>query len=119
MDMKKIKTIKLPTFKMCYWGGGYASGLIMKRKITFREANHIAKNILGISTELTLDGFDDDKEELKEIKRELIRDITKLINGEVGFDYINEQWACGDAIEDLNIAIFFDMLLYLTKKSIV
>lgn len=117
--MKKVKTIKLLPFKMDYWQNGYAKGLLMKRKITFQEANHIAQNILGISTELTWDDLTDDKEELKERKDELVSDITKLINGDIGFDYISEEWACGDALDDLNIAIFFDMLLYLNKKSIV
>ena len=117
--MNKRKIIKLPPFKMQYAHNGYASGLVMKRKITFREANHIAKNILGISTDLTWNDWADDKEELKEMRNELVSDITKLINGDIGFDHISDEWACGEALEYLNVAIFFDMLLYLTNKGIV
>lgn len=116
--MKTNKIIKLRPFKLHYALNGYADGLILKRALTFREANHIASKILGISTDLTCDCFPD-KEELRERKEQLIKDISELIEGKIGYDYISDEWACGEALEDLEIALFFDMLRYLISKDII
>lgn len=114
--MKTNKIIKLRPFKLHYAFNGYADGLILKRALTFREANHITSKILGISTDLTC--FPD-KEELRERKEQLIKDISELIEGKIGYDYISDEWACGEALEDLEIALFFDMLRYLISKDII
>ena len=117
--MKKRRIITILPFKMEFALNGYASGLVMKRDLTFREANHIAKHILGIETDLTWIDFTDDKEELKELRQKLVEDISNLIKGNVGFDYISDEWCNGDALEDLIIAIFFNMLNYLSTNKIV
>ena len=55
-----------------------------------------------------------------DIKQNMLTyDITQLITGNVGFDYISEEWANGDALESLNIAIFFDLFIYLIEKGII
>ena len=55
-----------------------------------------------------------------DIKQNMLTyDITQLITGNVGFDYISEEWANGDALECLNIAIFFDLFIYLIEKGII
>lgn len=117
--MEKNKIIKVRPFKLHYACNGYADGLTLKRDLTFREANHIASEILGISTNLTWDDFADNKEELRERKKQLIKDISELIEGKIGYDYISDDWACGEALEDLAIAPFFDMLKYLISKDII
>lgn len=116
--MEKNKKINMRPFKLHYACNGYADGLILKRALTFREANYIASEILGISTDLTWNDFADDKEELAERRKQLIEDISKLIEGEIGYDHISDEWACGEALENLMIAPFFDMLKYLIKKDI-
>lgn len=113
------KNIKVRPFKLRYAHNGFADGLTLKRALTFREANHIASEILGLSTDLAWNDFVDDKEELKEQRNQLIKDISELIEGKVGYDYISDNWACGEALEDLNIAPFFSLLKYLIDKDII
>ena len=117
--MRKIKTIKLPTFKMYYWEGGYACGVVLKRHISFSEAEFIANNILGINTSLTWNDYLEEEKELELKQNDLVYDITQLITGNVGFDYISRAWANGDALECLNIAIFFDLFIYLIEEGII
>lgn len=104
---------------MKYAPNGYALSLVLKRNLSFREANFIAVKILGISTELTFDDLSDDKEGLFDSKKQLVSDIENLITGECGFDYISDNWAMGDALEDLYPSIFFAMLKYLIDKDII
>ena len=111
--MEKIKFIQ---FFMKY-NYGYAHGVILKRHISFNEAEFIANDILGIPTSLTW--MDCNEKELEEKQNMLTYDITQLITGNVGFDYISEEWANGDALESLNIAIFFDLFIYLVEKGII
>jgi hypothetical protein len=115
----KIKKLNLRPFKLTYAPNGYALSLVLKRLLTFREANHIASKILGIPTELTFDDLSDDKEALLESKKQLVNDIQNLITGETGFDSISDSWANGDALEDLYPSIFFAMLKYLLDKDII
>lgn len=117
--MEKNKKIKVRPFKLHYACNGYAEGLILKRTLNFREANHIASQILGLSTDLAWNDFVDNKEELREQRNQLIKDISELIEGKVGYDYISDNWACGQALEDLNIAPFFSLLKYLIDKDII
>ena len=111
------KIIQIDHFKMNYEQNGYAHGLVLKRKLTFNEANHITNNILGINTRLTFDDLEG--EELKDAKNQLITDVYNLLAGEIGFDVFNDDWACGEAYEDFRIALLFDMLLYLSDRKII
>jgi hypothetical protein len=112
------KTFNLK-FKTNFESNGFPSGLIMKRDLTFREANHLASSLLGINTSLTFDDCLDDKAEKKEMQQKLIEDITKLIKGNTGFDWISEEWANGEACDDLNITLFIPFIDYLIKKGII
>ena len=111
--MEEIKNIQ---FLMKY-NYGYAQGVILKRHISFNEAEFIANDILGIPTSLTW--MDCNKKELELKQNDLVYDITQLITGNVGFDYISRAWANGDALESLNIAIFFDLFIYLINEGII
>ena len=84
---------------------------------SFNEAEFIANDILGIPTSLTW--MDCSKKELELKQNDLVYDITQLITGNVGFDYISRAWANGDALESLNIAIFFDLFIYLVEEGII
>ena len=113
----KIKKVSLRPFKLAYAPNGYAAGLVLKRHLTFREANHIASKILGLATELTFgDCFDSD--ELKDSKKQLVSDVEDFINGNT-FNSLSDDWANGDAIDDIYPSIFFAMLKYLIDKDII
>ena len=111
--MEEIKNIQL----LMKYNYGYAQGVVLKRHISFNEAEFIANDILGIPTSLTW--MDCDKKELELKQNDLVYDITQLITGNVGFDYISRAWANGDALESLNIAIFFDLFIYLIEEGII
>lgn len=114
----KKQIVKLRPFKIECGHNGFSSGLIMKREITFQEANHIMNKIFGIPTDLSLSDFDD-KEEFEERKHQLVKDISDLIKGDGGFDWISNEWANDEALDDLNPIIFIDMLRYLIQKDII
>ena len=114
--MEEIKNVQ---FLMKYVSGGYARGVVLKRHISFSEAEFIANNILGINTSLTWNDYLEEEKELELKQNDLVYDITQLITGNVGFDYISRAWANGDALESLNIAIFFDLFIYLINEGII
>lgn len=92
--MEEIKNIQ---FLMKY-NYSYAQGVVLKRHISFNEAEFIANDILGIPTNLTW--MDCNEKELELKQNDLVYDITQLITGDVGFDYISRAWQIGMLLKD-------------------
>lgn len=111
--MIKEKQFLIGTLKIELETNGFPKGLILKRKLTYEECAHIAKDILYIDISLTIDEIDLE-EELEDYKKELIYNVTSLLNGTFGDrTFLNELYCDGDG--GIGIWCAFPIVEYLQK----
>lgn len=93
-------------------------GFILTRKLDIREAQHILTNIIGIYME-SLSSCCTDQDERNDMKNEIISEVTGFLIGEKTFDDISNNFANGEAHEELNFTIFLNLTNYLIKKELI
>lgn len=91
-------------------------GLVLKRKVTIREAKYILANILGIEL-LTKDDFED-SEEYQEQNQEYTRVVNDWLIGKADDTAIMEfAWDCSD--DPIGIFNLIAIIYYLKKRNII
>ena len=91
-------------------------GLILKRKITIREAKYILTNIFGIEL-LSKDDFEN-LEEYQEQNQEYTRVVNNWLIGKADDTAIMEfAWDCSD--EPIGIFNLISIIYYLKKRNVI
>lgn len=91
-------------------------GLVLKRKVTIREAKYILANILGIELQ-TKEDFED-LEEYQEQNQEYARAVNNWLIGEIDDTAIMEfAWDCSD--EPIGIFNLIAIISYLKKRDVI
>lgn len=108
IDLGKIKCIGTSQ--------NHIDGLVLKRKITTREAKYILANILGIELQ-TKEDFED-LEEYQEQNQEYARAVNNWLIGEIDDTAIMEfAWDCSD--EPIGIFNLIAIISYLKKRDVI
>ena len=91
-------------------------GLVLKRKVTIREAKYILANILGIVLQ-TKDDFED-SEEYQEQNQEYTRVVNDWLIGKADDTAIMEfAWDCSD--DPIGIFNLIAIIYYLKKRNVI
>ena len=107
IDLGKIKCIGTSQNRI--------DGLVLKRKVTIREAKYILTNIFGIEL-LTKDDFEN-LEEYQEQNQEYTRVVNDWLIGKADSTAIMEfAW---DSDEPISIFNLISIIYYLKKKNVI
>ena len=108
IDLGKIKCIG--TNQNCI------EGLVLKRKVTIKEAKYILTNIFGIEL-LNKDDFENLKE-YQEQNQEYTRVVNNWLIGKADDTAIMEfAWDCSD--EPIGIFNLISIIYYLKKRNVI
>ena len=93
-------------------------GLVLKRKVTTREACHIYRNIFLFDIDLSLN--ESDAEEKKEYYTAITKAMNNYIKGDIGWNTLCDETYCYDDDEmGPSIASCLKLTEYLQQKGIV
>mgnify|MGYP003512365887 FL=1 len=109
--------VELKPIKVLLDNNDWVEGLILKREVANDEALYILGNIFGINLDLYYNDFDveEDWEERDEWEQTVKEDVNNLLIGKIGYDYISEEYANCELLDDLNLEIYLSLLVYLQK----
>ena len=113
--------VELKPIKVLLDNNDWVEGLILKREVANDEALYILGNIFGINLDLYYDDFDveEDWEERDEWEQTVKEDVNNLLIGKIGYDYISEEYANCELLDDLNLGIYLSLLVYLQKIHVI
>ena len=113
--------VELKPIKVLLDNNDWVEGLILKREVANDEALYILGNIFGINLDLYYNDFDveEDWEERDEWEQTVKEDVNNLLIGKIGSDYISEEYANCELLDDLNLGIYLSLLVYLQKIHVI
>lgn len=113
--------VELKPIKVLLDNNDWVDGLILKRKVTVDEALYIMGNIFGINLDLYYDDFavEEDWEERDAWECTVTEDVNNLLTGKIGYDYISEEYANCELLDDLNLGIYLSLLVYLQRIHVI
>ena len=113
--------VELKPIKVLLDNNDWVEGLILKREVANDEALYILGNIFGINLDLYYNDFDveEDWEERDEWEQTVKEDVNNLLIGKIGYDYISEEYANCELLDDLNLGIYLSLLVYLQKIHVI
>ena len=118
-----MRKIKINDFSINIHSNGYWIGFVLIRNLKLSEALYIADKGLGVNVELIKEDWEsrieDEKEEIIDEKEEFRTDIQGIITGETTWDYFTNRWTCDEGLEDINAAMFVQMLYICDKKGLI
>ena len=113
--------VELKPIKVLLDNNDWVEGLILKKEVANDEALYILGNIFGINLDLYYNDFavEEDWEERDEWEQTVKEDVNNLLFGNIGYDYISEEYANCELLDDLNLGIYLSLLVYLHKIHVI
>lgn len=121
MEKEIIKKITIKPIKCVRQSENnpYLRGLVMKRKLTTREACHIYRKIYLFNLDLSLNDFDY-REEREVFYKDITEKMNLYIKGDISWNDLCDATYCYDDDESgASIASQLKVVEYLQKKGVV